>query len=49
MRTGLEEASAELRSGGSRREAIRQLGMDTSDPLAMALASLGRGMLAKET
>lgn len=49
MREALTEAVTELRYGGSTEAVIRQLENDDTDPLAAALAGLGRGMLAKET
>ena len=49
MREALTEAMTELRYGGSTEAVIRQLENDNANELATALASLGRGMLAKKT
>ena len=48
MRSGMEEASAEYRHGGGTMAAIRQLALDTGDPVAQALARLGRTMFDNE-
>ena len=43
------EADIEQRNGGSMEAVIRQLELDEPGSVAAALASLGRGMLAKKT
>jgi hypothetical protein len=49
MRDALTEAVTEQHYGGSPEAVIRQLEMDDTDPLAAALAKLGRAMNARET
>jgi hypothetical protein len=49
MRAPMIEADIEQRSGGNMEAVIRQLELDQPGSVAVALASLGRGMLAKKT
>jgi hypothetical protein len=49
MRAPMIEADIEQRSGSGMEAVIRQLELDEPRSLAAALASLGRGMLAKKT
>ena len=48
MRAPMIEADIEQRNGGSMEAVIRQLELDERGSVAAALASLGRGMLAKK-
>ena len=49
LRAPMIEADIEQRNGGSMEAVIRQLELDEPGSVAAALASLGRGMLAKKT